>query len=139
MRVIGGPLKFFRAAHGRRKGALRSSAPKSWQTKFVVATRIAFSESARRPSVVPLRVSVVGVAIRAPVVATTAPLGLGIIATAPLGLTTIVTVGVFPTVAGFRIPRDLILAARGHARQHNLGVLQANLLHQREKRCGILG
>src|SRR6185295_861971 len=101
---------------------------------------MAFSESARRPSVVALRVSVVGVAIRAPVVATTAPLGLSIIATAaPLGLTTIVTVGVFPTVAGFRIPRDLVLAARGHARQDNFGVLQANLLHKREKRRGILG
>src|SRR5262249_31213326 len=69
-------------------------------------------------SVISLRSIVIGTAKRASEKAT-APLGLGIV------------------MAGLG-PRDLILAARSNAGQYNLGILQANLLHQCIKRCGIL-
>src|SRR5262249_47842376 len=105
---------------------------------FVANTQLL--ESARWPSVVPLRVGVVGVAVLASVIAAaTVIASAAVVATAPLGLATIVTGGFLPSVAGFRIPRDLVLATRGNTGQHDLGILQANLLHQRKKRRGILG
>src|SRR5215813_956132 len=47
-------------------------------------------------------------------------------ATAPLGLDIIIVVvpaATRLTVTGFRLPRDLILAARSNAGQYNLGIL----------------
>src|SRR5262245_11324210 len=82
-------------------------------------------------SVVSLRSIVIGTAKRASEKAT-APLRLGIV------IVRLVPAGTRLTVTGFYRPRDLILAARSYAGQYNLGILQANLLHQRKERGGIL-
>src|SRR5215471_3085835 len=91
-------------------------------------------------SVISLRSIVVGTAIRASEKAAV-PLGLGIVIVG-LALRPIHALadraGTRLSVTACRRPRDLMLAAWSNAGQYNLGVLQANLLHQRKKRCGIL-
>src|SRR5262245_4933601 len=81
--------------------------------------------------VVALRPAVRGTAKRAREKAA-APLALGIVVVGPVPAETRLT------VTGSRPPRDLIFAARSNARQYNLRILQAILLHQRKKRGGIL-
>ena len=78
------------------------------------ANSVATLQSARWSRSVVLRSIAIGTAKRAPEKATT-PLGLGAYSRHP------------PDRNGLPWPRDLILAARSNAGQHNLGILQANL------------